>query len=96
MKAIGYEIKKGRYLSIKNEQTNKFMRTKTLGINYMKNSIKYRIDQERFYGRRTFKSVKDLIKKHQRYMNRGNNIARKILNFLNPNQMVENYFTEAA
>ena len=56
----------------------------------------HRIDQERFYGRRTFKSVEDLIKKHQRYMNRGNNIARKILNFLNPNQMVENYFAEAA
>lgn len=56
----------------------------------------HRIDQEKFYGRRTFKSAEDLIKKHQRYMNRGNNIARKILKFLNPNQMVENYFTEAA
>ena len=48
MKAIGYEIKEGRYLSIKNEKTNKFMRTKTLGINYMKNSIKYRIDNKDF------------------------------------------------
>lgn len=48
MKAIGYEIKDGRYLSIKNEKTNKFMRTKTLGINYMKNSIKYRIKNKDF------------------------------------------------
>ena len=80
---------------------------KHLGINY-KNTRPYspwqngkvershREDQERFYSKRSFKSVKDMIKKHQRYMNRGNNIARKVLNFLNPNQMVENYFTEAA
>lgn len=45
---------------------------------------------------RSFNSVEDMHKKHQRYMNCGNNIARKVLNFLNPNKMEENYFAEAA
>lgn len=56
----------------------------------------HREDQERFYDKRSFKSVVDMHKQHQRYMNRGNNIARKILSFLNPNQVVENYFAEVA
>ncbi|MDN6162220.1 MAG: DDE-type integrase/transposase/recombinase, partial [Atopostipes sp.] len=56
----------------------------------------HREDQERFYSKRSFKSVEDMMKKHQRHMSRGNNIARKVLNFLNPNQVIENYFTEAA
>lgn len=56
----------------------------------------HREDQERFYNKRSFKSVEDMLKKHQRYINRENNIARKILGFLNPNQVVEDYFTEVA
>ena len=56
----------------------------------------HREDQERFYDKRSFKSVEEMHKQHKRYMTRGNNIARKILNFLNPNQVVENYFAEVA
>lgn len=56
----------------------------------------HREDQEKFYDKRTFKSAEDMHKQHKRYMTRGNNIARKILSFLNPNQVVENYFAEVA
>lgn len=56
----------------------------------------HREDQRRFYDKREFKSVEDMIKQHRRYMNRENNIARKVLGFLNPNQVVEQYFNKAA
>lgn len=48
IQAKGYEIKDGMYLSIQNKKTSKFMRTQTLGINYTKNSMKYRIDNKDF------------------------------------------------
>ena len=32
-----------------------------------------------------------MIKKHKRYINRGNNIARKVLGFKSPNQIAEGY-----
>lgn len=56
----------------------------------------HREDQRQFYSKREFRSVEDMLKQHKRYMSRRNNIARKILNFLNPNQVVEQYFLEAA
>ncbi|MDN6166466.1 MAG: DDE-type integrase/transposase/recombinase [Tetragenococcus koreensis] len=56
----------------------------------------HREDQERFYDKRSFQSVEDMHKQHKRYMTRENNIARKVLNFLNPNQLVKNYFAEVA
>lgn len=80
---------------------------KSLGIKY-KNTRPYspwqngkvershRDDQEQFYSKRSFNSVEDMHKQHQRYVSRGNNIARKMLGFLNPNQVVENYFSNAA
>lgn len=43
MKEDGYEHKKGQHLAFQNPKSNKFMRTKTLGVNYLENSIKYRI-----------------------------------------------------
>lgn len=61
----------------------------------MKVERSHREDQERFYSKRSLNSVKDMLKKYQRYMNRDNNVNRKILNFLNLNQVVEEYFTEA-
>lgn len=48
MKTEGYEIKGGIYLSIENKKTKKIMSTKTLGIHYMENSIKYRIENKDF------------------------------------------------
>ncbi|MFJ7954177.1 relaxase/mobilization nuclease domain-containing protein [Lysinibacillus sp. NPDC096418] len=44
----GYESKIGKYLSFKNPKSNKFMRTKTLGLNYLESSIKYRIENKDF------------------------------------------------
>lgn len=48
MNKQGYESKKGKHLSFKNPKTNKYMRTKTLGINYLESSIKYRIENKDF------------------------------------------------
>lgn len=44
----GYEYKQGKYLSFKNSKSGKFMRTKTLGMNYFTSSIKYRIENKDF------------------------------------------------
>lgn len=52
----------------------------------------HRLDDERFYSRRVFHSVEEFIKAHQRYIRRGNNVHRKVLNFLSPNEVVERYF----
>ncbi|MED3804453.1 relaxase/mobilization nuclease domain-containing protein [Lysinibacillus xylanilyticus] len=43
MNKQGYESKMGKYLSFRNPRSNKFMRTKMLGMNYFESSIKYRI-----------------------------------------------------
>ena len=51
----------------------------------------HKIDGERFYGRNEFTSVEDLKKKVKRKNTRYNNIAKKVLGFKNPNQMVEEY-----
>ena len=48
MNKQGYEFKSGKYLSFKNPKSNKFMRTKTLGMNYFEASIKYRIENKNF------------------------------------------------
>ena len=51
----------------------------------------HKIDGERFYGRNEFTSVEDLKKKLKRYNARYNNIAKKVLGFKSPNQIVEEY-----
>ncbi|HHW31062.1 MAG TPA: transposase [Clostridiaceae bacterium] len=56
----------------------------------------HRIDNELFYCKRHFNSYEQMQKAFKRYVNRYNNIARKILNFKTPNEMVEHYFTENA
>lgn len=48
MNKQGYECKSGKYLSFKNPRSNKFMRTKMLGVNYFESSIKYRIENKDF------------------------------------------------
>ena len=48
MENIGFKSKQGKHLSFKNEDRNYFMRTKTLGMNYTENSIKYRIENKDF------------------------------------------------
>lgn len=54
----------------------------------------HREDTERFY-MREFKSLEALIKAHTRYVNRGNNIHRKVLGFKSPNEVVAAYFSKA-
>lgn len=44
----GFKSKEGKYLAFENEKSKKNMRTKTLGFNYYKESIKYRIDHKEY------------------------------------------------
>ncbi|PFX43661.1 relaxase [Bacillus toyonensis] len=46
MQKEGYEHKQGKYLSFINPKSGKFMRTKTMGFNYLESSIKYRIENK--------------------------------------------------
>lgn len=54
----------------------------------------HRIDNEFFYNRKRFKSYKEMEKSFKRYARRYNNIARKILNFMTPNEIVEKYYSK--
>lgn len=56
----------------------------------------HRIDNELFYNKRRFKSHKQMLKAFNKYAKRYNNIARKVLNFMTPNEMVEEYFSKNA
>jgi len=56
----------------------------------------HRIDNELFYKRKRFKSYKQMLKAFNRYGNRYNNIARKMLGFMTPNEIVENYNSKNA
>lgn len=51
----------------------------------------HKIDGERFYSKQEFTSVEDLKRKVRRYNTRYNNIAKKVLGFKSPNQIVEEY-----
>lgn len=51
----------------------------------------HKIDGERFYSRNEFTSIKELKVKLKRYNARYNNIAKKVLGFKSPNQIVEEY-----
>lgn len=48
MQKQGYEIKQGKYLSFKSEKAQRFVRTKSLGVDYHESSIKYRIENKDF------------------------------------------------
>ena len=79
---------------------------KKLGIEYIRtrpyspwqNGVverSHKIDNELFY-RRRFKSEEEMYKSFKRYSIRTNNIARRVLKFRTPNEMVENYFKTVA
>ena len=55
----------------------------------------HREDGRRFYNR-VFKSLDSLIKAHTRYISRGNNVARCVLNFKSPNQIVQQHLLQSA
>lgn len=48
MKEKGYEIKQGKHLAFKSPNSKRFMRAKSLGFNYLENSIKHRIDNKNY------------------------------------------------
>ncbi len=56
----------------------------------------HKIDNELFYSKIIFKSEEEMYKSFQRYSVRTNNIARRVLGFKTPNEMVEGYFKRAA
>lgn len=56
----------------------------------------HRMDNELFYNRRRFDSYNQMLKSFNRYSKRYNNIARKILKFNTPNEIVEQYFSKNA
>ena len=56
----------------------------------------HRIDNELFYNRRRFKSYNQMKKSFKRYSRRYNNIARKVLGFKTPNEIVSEYFSKNA
>ena len=51
----------------------------------------HRLDNDMFYSRRRFNSYDQMLKSFNRYVSRYNNIARKVLKFKSPNQMLENF-----
>lgn len=88
---------------IKTNEPTLFERTlKSLGIKHRRTrpyspwqngkvERSHKIDGERFYSKQEFKSVEDLKRKVKRYNARYNNIAKKVLDFKSPNQIVEEY-----
>jgi hypothetical protein len=44
LKSLGYEVKLGKYISLRAEGQERFVRTKTLGYDYTEDSLKARID----------------------------------------------------
>ena len=48
----------------------------------------HKIDNELFYSRRRFRSENEMYKSFQRYSVRTNNIARRVLGFKTPNEMI--------
>ena len=52
----------------------------------------HKIDNELFYSKRRFGSETEMYKSFKRYSVRTNNIARRVLGFKTPNEMVEEYF----
>ncbi|RYK14689.1 relaxase/mobilization nuclease domain-containing protein [Enterococcus faecium] len=44
----GYSYKEGKHLAFLNQKSNRYMRTKTLGFNYLESSIKYRISHKEY------------------------------------------------
>ena len=56
----------------------------------------HKMDNEMFYSRRRFRSESEMYKSFKRYSVRTNNIARRVLGFKTPNEMVEEYFINVA
>ena len=51
----------------------------------------HRTDNELFYDKKRFKSEEEMCKAHKRYSTRTNNIAKQILGFKTPNEILEEF-----
>ena len=52
-------------------------------------------EDSKWYGKRRFMSEAHLIKSHERYTHRGNNVHRKQLNFMSPNEVIAAYYSKS-
>lgn len=90
------------------EKTSLFEKTlKNLGITHRRtrpyspwqNGVverSHKMDNDIFYNKRRFKSEEEMQRSFQRYSVRTNRIARRVLDFKTPNEMVEAYFHQGA
>ncbi|ERJ81545.1 hypothetical protein HMPREF1987_01660 [Peptostreptococcaceae bacterium oral taxon 113 str. W5053] len=98
------QIDNGREFCNDREKKSAFEKMlKQLGIEYLRTrpyspwqhgavERSHKIDNELFYSRRRFNSEIQMYKSFKRYSRRTNNIARRVLGFKTPNEMVEEYF----
>lgn len=89
----------------KNEKQSAFEKVlKELNINYIRtrpyspwqNGVverSHKIDNELFYSKHRFSSEEEMYRAFKYYSTRTNNIARRVLNFKTPNEMVREYFS---
>ncbi|PEI94091.1 relaxase [Bacillus pseudomycoides] len=87
MNKEGYEHKQGKYLSFKNPKSGKFMRTKTMGVNYLESSIKYRIQNKGYSPIKTSIMNRQWIDKSQEKFKNNKGLQRwatkQNINYLN-------------
>lgn len=87
MKADGYDSKQGKYLAFENSKSKKFMRTKTLGMNYFESSIKYRIEHKDYQPLKVDIVNKEWIDKSQNKFKNNKGLERwatvQNINYLN-------------
>lgn len=87
MQKEGYEHKQGKYLSFQNPKSGKFMRTKTMGFNYLESSIKYRIENKGYSPIKTSIINKQWIDKSQEKFKNNKGLQRwatkQNINYLN-------------
>ncbi|MFD0769029.1 relaxase/mobilization nuclease domain-containing protein [Bacillus sp. CGMCC 1.60114] len=87
MQKEGYEHKQGKYLSFQNPKSGKFMRTKTMGFNYLESSIKYRIENKGYSPIKTSIMNRQWIDKSQEKFKNNKGLQRwatkQNINYLN-------------
>jgi len=76
MEYKGYEIQQGKYLAFKSPDGKKFMRTKTLGFNYLENSIKYRINNKDYIPFKPKVTKREWIDKNQQRFKNNKGLQR--------------------
>lgn len=65
MESKGYDIKQGKHLAIKSPRAKRHIRTKSLGFNYLENSIKHRIKNKDYIAFKPKIITREWIDKNQ-------------------------------